>query len=100
MRADFINSFRPHNILAWIKPILQERRDLLVKRGICVRSERTRSPYEEIIYLLYWANYLKQEDMKTKIAEKEMGREDQTPNKQLKKGHCYIGQILPERDKD
>lgn len=58
-----------------------------------MRSERIRSPYEAIVDLLYWADYVKLEDMKRKIAEKEVQSENQTQAKKLKKGYGYKGPI-------
>lgn len=51
--TEFITSFRPHTIKSWPRPVLSEWRDLIMQRGIYLDCDRSRSPYETVIDILY-----------------------------------------------
>lgn len=49
----FISSFRPHKIRSWTWRNLIEWVELLTSRGIHLHNDRSRSPIEAIIDILY-----------------------------------------------
>lgn len=55
--TDFITSPRPQTIRSWKNTTLHEWKDLLMKKRLEVKYERTVSTFEEIINILYWDDY-------------------------------------------
>lgn len=59
----FITSFRPHTVKTWTRSNLIEWTDLLTSRGVYVDDNRSRSPTEAIIDLLYRSSHISCKDM-------------------------------------
>lgn len=57
--------------------MLTEWRDLLFKRGIYVKSGRTRSQFEYIFDVLYWAEYTHTRDIFNEMGTEAQDKEDQ-----------------------